>query len=212
LKYFYSNLYKSFDLYKVLTISVTYSLYIRLKYYKPKEVQLTADRSFFNQIEEIRNKIFRITKRILVSQEEAEDATQEVIVKLWQMDESKRNGFKSLEAYSVTMAKNYCLDRLKSKQAQNLSLDERYSGSVSDSLTKKIEQRDDLNWVGKLIDELPEKERMIIQLREIEQYDFDEIASILNLPEGTIRVYLSRIRKKLRKQFLDIQNHGIKSN
>ena len=141
-------------------------------------MQLTADRSFFNQIEEIRNKIFRITKRILVSQEEAEDATQEVIVKLWQMDESKRNGFKSLEAYSVTMAKNYCLDRLKSKQAQNLSLDERYSGSVSDSLTKKIEQCDDLNWVGKLIDELPEKERMIIQLREIEQYDFDEIASI----------------------------------
>lgn len=175
-------------------------------------MQLTADRSFFNQIEEIRNKIFRITKRILVSQEEAEDATQEVIVKLWQMDESKRNGFKSLEAYSVTMAKNYCLDRLKSKQAQNLSLDECYRGSVSDSLTKKIEQRDDLNWVGKLIDELPEKERMIIQLREIEQYDFDEIASILNLPEGTIRVYLSRIRKKLRKQFLDIQNHGIKSN
>jgi RNA polymerase sigma factor (sigma-70 family) len=175
-------------------------------------VQLTADRSFFNQIEEIRNKIFRITKRILVSQEEAEDATQEVIVKLWQMDESKRNGFKSLEAYSVTMAKNYCLDRLKSKQAQNLSLDERYSGSVSDSLAKKIEQRDDLNWVGKLIDELPEKERMIIQLREIEQYDFDEIASILNLPEGTVRVYLSRIRKKLRKHFLDIQNHGIKSN
>ena len=175
-------------------------------------MQLTADRSFFNQIEEIRNKIFRITKRILVSQEEAEDATQEVIVKLWQMDESKRNGFKSLEAYSVTMAKNYCLDRLKSKQAQNLSLDERYRGSVSDSLTKKIEQRDDLNWVGKLIDELPEKERMIIQLREIEQYDFDEIASILNLPEGTVRVYLSRIRKKLRKHFLDIQNHGIKSN
>ena len=175
-------------------------------------MQLTADRSFFNQIEEIRNKIFRITKRILVSQEEAEDATQEVIVKLWQIDESKRNGFKSLEAYSVTMAKNYCLDRLKSKQAQNLSLDERYRGSVSDSLTKKIEQRNDLNWVGKLIDELPEKERMIIQLREIEQYDFDEIASILNLPEGTIRVYLSRIRKKLKKQFLDIQNHGIKSN
>jgi RNA polymerase sigma factor (sigma-70 family) len=175
-------------------------------------VQLTADISFFNQVEEIRNKIFRITKRILVSQEEAEDATQEVIVKLWQKDESKRNGFKSLEAYSVIMAKNYCLDRLKSKQAQNLSLDERYSVFFSDSLSKKIEHRDDLNWVGKLIYELPQKERMIIQLREIEQYDFDEIASILNLPEGTIRVYLSRIRKKLRKQFLDIQNHGIKSN
>jgi len=53
-------------------------------------------------------KFFELRKGILVSQEEAEDATQEVIVKLWQMDASKRNGFKSIEAYSVTMAKNYC--------------------------------------------------------------------------------------------------------
>ena len=97
------------------------------------------------------------------------------------------------------MAKNHCLDGLKSKQAQNLSLEERYSGSFSDSFTKKIEHRDDLNWVGKLIDDLPQKERMIIQFGEIEQYDFDEIAYISNLPEGTIRVYLLRIIKKIKK-------------
>ncbi|MDB3862617.1 sigma-70 family RNA polymerase sigma factor [Flavobacteriaceae bacterium] len=169
---------------------------------------MSAERTFLNQIDEIRNKIFRITKRILVSQEEAEDATQEVIVKLWEMDAAKRDGFKSIEAYSVTMAKNYCLDRLKSKQAQNLSLDERLVNAPSDSLQKKIEQTDELNLVGGLIDKLPERERMIIQLREIEQYDFNEIASILNLPEGTIRVYLSRTRKKLRKQFTEMQNHG----
>jgi RNA polymerase sigma-70 factor (ECF subfamily) len=174
-------------------------------------VQLTADRTFLNDIDQIRDKVFRITKRILISQEEAEDATQEVIVKLWQMDAAKRNGFSSIEAYSVTMAKNYCLDRLKSKQAQNLSLNENIGNSkMSDSLQTKIEKTDELNWVGTLIDQLPERERMIIQLREIEQYDFDEIASILNLPEGTVRVYLSRIRKKIRKQFLEIQNHGIK--
>lgn len=174
-------------------------------------MQLTADRTFLNDIDQIRDKVFRITKRILISQEEAEDATQEVIVKLWQMDATKRNGFRSIEAYSVTMAKNYCLDRLKSKQTQNLSLNEKIGNSkMSDSLQTKIEQTDELNWVGTLIDQLPERERMIIQLREIEQYDFDEIASILNLPEGTVRVYLSRIRKKIRKQFLEIQNHGIK--
>ena len=174
-------------------------------------MQLTADRTFLNDIDQIRDKVFRITKRILISQEEAEDATQEVIVKLWQMDAAKRNGFRSIEAYSVTMAKNYCLDRLKSKQAQNLSLNEKIGNSkMSDSLQTKIEQTDELNWVCNLIDQLPERERMIIQLREIEQYDFDEIASILNLPEGTVRVYLSRIRKKIRKQFLEIQNHGIK--
>jgi RNA polymerase sigma-70 factor (ECF subfamily) len=170
-------------------------------------VQLAVQKHFLKHIDEIRDKIFRITKRILVSKEEAEDATQEVILKLWQMDPEKRDSFKSLEAYSVTMAKNYCLDRLKSRQAQTLSLDESFGGVNSDSVQKKIEQVDELNLVQELIDRLPEKERLIIQLREIEQYDFNEIASILNLPEGTIRVYLSRIRKKLRKQFIELQNH-----
>jgi RNA polymerase sigma-70 factor (ECF subfamily) len=171
-------------------------------------VQLSIDQSFIDQIHTIRDKIFRITKRILVSETEAEDATQEVIIKLWQMDDAKRKSFKSVEAYSITMAKNYCLDRLKSKQAQLLSLDEKITVPKTLSLQKKIEIADDLDQVSKLIDRLPEKERMIIQLREIEQYGFDEIAEILELPEGTIRVYLSRIRKKLRKQFVEIQNYG----
>ena len=171
-------------------------------------MQLSIDQSFIDQIHTIRDKIFRITKRILVSETEAEDATQEVIIKLWQMDDAKRKSFKSVEAYSITMAKNYCLDRLKSKQAQLLSLDEKITVPKTLSLQKKIEIADDLDQVSKLIDRLPEKERMIIQLREIEQYGFDEIAEILELPEGTIRVYLSRIRKKLRKQFVEIQNYG----
>lgn len=96
--------------------------------YKNKNVQLITDKKFLDQILEMRDKIFRITKRILVSHQEAEDAKQE---------------------------------------------------------------------------------GMIIQLREIEQYDFNQIATILELPEGTVWVYLSRARKKLRKQFLEIQNHGI---
>ena len=86
---------------------------------------MIADKKFKDQIQEMRDKIFRITKRILVSYQEAEDAKQEVILKLWNIDPEKRNSFKSVEAYSITMAKNYCLDRLKSKQANSISLDER---------------------------------------------------------------------------------------
>ena len=171
-------------------------------------MQLTVDNSFINQIQDLRDKIYRIAKRLLISTEEAEDATQDVIVKLWQMGESKRSDFKSMEAYSVTMTKNYCLDRLKSKQAQNVALEDSNFENATDFLQNKIELMDELKWVEQLIDQLPEKERILIQLREIEQYEFEEIASILNLPEGTVRVYLSRIRKKLRKQFLEIQNYG----
>ena len=76
-------------------------------------------------------------------------------------------------------------------------------------MQKEIEVKDELRWVSNLIDQLPERERMIIQLREIEHYDFNQIATILEIPEGTVRVYLSRIRKKLKTQFLEIQNHGL---
>jgi RNA polymerase sigma factor (sigma-70 family) len=165
-------------------------------------VQLIADQQFLDQIQAMRDKIFRITKRMLVSQEEAEDATQDVIVKLWSLGSEKRDRYKSMEAYTVTMAKNYCL-------AQVLSFDDSIRVPKTLSLQKEIELTDELNWVTQLIDQLPEKEKMIIQLREIEHYDFDQIATILEIPEGTVRVYLSRIRKKLRKQFLEIQNHGL---
>jgi RNA polymerase sigma-70 factor (ECF subfamily) len=107
------------------------------------------------------------------------------------------------------MAKNYCLNRLKSKQANSISLDERIPFPDSSSLEKQMDTKDELSLAINLIDQLCYKERMIIQLREIEQYDFNQIATILELPEGTVRVYLSRARKKLRKQFLEIQNHGI---
>ena len=172
-------------------------------------MQLIADQQFLDQIHEIRDKIFRITKRILVSQEEAEDETQEVIVKLWSLGTEKRKSFKNMEAYSVTIAKNHCLDRLKSKQAQVLSFDDSIAVQKTVSMQKEIEVKDELRWVSNLIDQLPERERMIIQLREIEHYDFNQIATILEIPEGTVRVYLSRIRKKLKTQFLEIQNHGL---
>ena len=172
-------------------------------------MQLTAEKRFIDQIQSMRDRIFRVTKRILISKEEAEDATQEVIIKLWNMDQEKRSSFKNIEAYSITMAKNYCLDRLKSKQAQVLTLNEQLSTRQSNSLIKQIQASDEMSWVAKIIDALPEKERLIIQLREIEQYDFDQIASLLEIPEGTVRVYLSRTRKKIKKQFLEIQEHGI---
>jgi RNA polymerase sigma-70 factor (ECF subfamily) len=107
------------------------------------------------------------------------------------------------------MAKNYCIDRLKSKQAQNLSLNEEiYVSKEQRSLLREIEGVNEMEWVSQLINGLPERDRMIVQLREVEQYDYEEIGEILDLPPATVRVYLSRIRKKLKKEFTAIQNYG----
>ncbi len=155
-------------------------------------------------------KLFRIAKRLLVSVDEAKDAVQEINIKWWQMPPEKKHALQNVESYAVTMIKNYCLDRLKSREAQNLPVDESMLTIADEQgLAHRIEQRDGLDWVSKLINILPERERLIIQLREIENYEFSAIAQIVDLPETTVRVYLSRARKKLRSQYLKIDPHGI---
>lgn len=169
---------------------------------------LAIENNFVDQIEALRDKIFRVTKRLLISSDEAADATQEVIIKLWQLDQNDRK-IENVEAYSMTIAKNYCLDRLKSKQANQLSLVENQVTKRQTGLERTLDYKNQWEWVNKFINDLPEKERMVIQLRDIEQYEFDKIAAILDVPQGTVRVYLTRARKKIRTQFLKIQQHGL---
>ena len=109
----------------------------------------------------------------------------------------------------MTMTKNYCYDRLKSKQASNLTLVHSNYKEIETSLEKEIEYRDSVNQVHQLIQNLPEQQRMIIQLRDIEQYDFDEIAKIVEMQPTAIRVALSRARKTIREQLTKTHNYGV---
>lgn len=76
---------------------------------------------FMQLVNPFKDKLFRVAKRLLVSTEDAEDATQEVLVKLWNRNEIL-DVYKSVEALAMTMTKNYCLDQLKSKRAGNMKI------------------------------------------------------------------------------------------
>lgn len=156
-----------------------------------------------------KDKIFRVAKRLLVSIEEAEDATQDVLLKLWK-NRQKFKDYNSPEAFAMTMTKNWCFDRLKSKQAQNLKIVHNNYEDHSRSLQKSIEVNDSLQWVKTHMDALPEKQKLILQLRDIEQYEFKEIAKILDMTETNIRVSLSRARKSVREKLTKTHNYGIK--
>ena len=156
-----------------------------------------------------KDKVFRLAKRLLTSTEEAEDATQEVLVKLWSKNGSL-DGFNSVEAFAMTMTKNYCLDQLKSKRAGNLKIVHTNFTDREPSLDKKVEDIDSLNWVERIINQLPEQQRLLIQMRDIEQYEFSEIAKITEMNETAIRVALSRARKTIREIMTKTHNYGIK--
>ena len=110
-----------------------------------------------------KDKIFRLAKRVLVSTEEAEDATQEVLVKLWSKNKDL-SGYKNVEAFAMTMTKNYCLDQLKSKRAGNVKINSIDYIDSESNLDKKLDDCDSLDWVEKNINQLPKQQRIIIQL------------------------------------------------
>lgn len=163
---------------------------------------------FVLMVAPFKDKVFRLAKRLLVSTEEAEDATQEVLVKLWNKSENL-SGYTSVEALAMTMTKNYCLDQLKSKRTGNLKIVSANYQDKEPGLEKKIEDLDSLNWVEKIMNQLPVQQRLIIQMRDIEQYEFEEIAKMLDMKEPAIRVALSRARKTVRDYITEKHKYGI---
>ena len=164
---------------------------------------------FLNIVMPFKDKVFRLAKRLLVSTEEAEDATQEVLLKLWNSKE-KMDELKNVEAFSMTMTKNFCFDKLKSKQAQNLKIVHNNYEDANTSLQKQVEANDNVNWVARIIEGLPEQQKLVIQLRDIEEYEFDEIAKMLDMNNTAVRVALSRARKTIREKLTNTHNYGIK--
>ncbi len=168
-----------------------------------------TQKEFLNIVTPFKDKVFRLAKRLLVSTEEAEDATQEVLIKLWN-NKKKIGEYKNIEAFSMTMTKNFCFDKLKSKQSQNLKIVHSNYQDHNVALQKQVELNDSIDWVDRIMKDLPEQQKLVIQLRDIEQYDFKEISKMLDMNETAIRVTLSRARKTIREKLTKTHNYGVR--
>ena len=163
--------------------------------------------AYIETVHQIEQKLFRIAKRLLISHEEAQDATQEVLVKVWQKS-SELSHVKSIEAYAMTMVKNYCYDRLKSKQASNMSIEYSIHDKSQDQ-SAAFEAKDRLSFVEKIVNNLPDKQKLILQLRDVEGATFEEIAEVVQMEPTAIRVNLSRARKRIKESLEQIDAYGI---
>lgn len=164
---------------------------------------------FLEFVNPIKDKIYRLSLRLLVSKDAAEDATQEVMIRLWNMKD-KLKDYRSPQALAMTITKNYCFDQLKAKKNNNLRIiHSNYEDGKKTSLQKEIEAKDELLKVKEIIKNLTEQEQMLIQLRDIEQLEYEEMVEITEMNPTAIRVALSRARKKIRKEILKKHNYGI---
>jgi len=167
--------------------------------------------TFKIEILPMKHKLYRLAIRLLQNVPEAEDVVQEIFLRLWARKD-KLNEYRSVEAFAMTMTKNLCLDKLKSKRSKTDEFNEEHDLRIEITPYSEMEKGDAYKKVKKLIDQLPEQQKLIIQLRDIEGYDYEEIAEIMNLSENTIRVNISRARKKVRDTMIKTYNYEFTKN
>ncbi len=156
---------------------------------------------FKAEILPIRQKLFHIARKILVEEEEAEDATQEVLLKLWRMRDSLKQ-YDNLPAFASTVTKNHCFDRLKIKNRTEL-INETYNTHAStDNPHLSLERKNTEEVLHKIIENLPSLQQLIITMKDIEEYEVEEIAEITGTKAEAVRVNLSRARKKVREEYI----------
>ncbi len=157
---------------------------------------------FHTQILSLSDKLFRMAKSILRSEDAARDAVQDLNMKLWE----KRVALDKVEnihAFTMRSMRNLCLDTIKqTKDIDELPPDAEY---VELNPHQQVEQKDMADRVRKMIDNLPELQRTIIRMRDVEGMEMGEIAFVTSLSENAVSVNLSRARQKIREQILEEQ-------
>jgi RNA polymerase sigma-70 factor (ECF subfamily) len=153
---------------------------------------------FKNKVYPLRNKLFRFAKRMLDHTEEAEDIVQEVFIKLWNRRD-KLDEYRSVEALAMITTKNLCLDRIKARRYPVEKMDNHRLFLENIPGESRADHSDLLQGVRQAMLTLPEQQQVIVHLRDIEGYEYEEIAEITGMNENAIRVALSRARKRIRE-------------
>lgn len=164
---------------------------------------------FRKDILPLKDKLFRLALRITLDRAEAEDIVQETMIRVW----NKRDEWdelESVEAYCLTVARNLAIDRSEKKDSQTVELTiEAEQTPDASSPYDRLVNKERLKLVHRLVGELPEKQRLIMQLRDVEGKSYKEIAAALRLTEEQVKVNLFRARQKVKQKFIDIDNYGL---
>lgn len=157
--------------------------------------------SFKNDILPLKDRLFRLALRITLSREEAEDIVQETLIRIW----NKRDEWheiENMESFLMTICRNISLDLLEKKESRNVSLDEEIHDMADNSLSPDdlLMRQQQYQRIEKAIEELPEKQRTVVQLRDIEGKNYQEIADIMGLTLSDVKVNLFRGRQTLKQK------------
>ena len=165
--------------------------------------------SFRNDILPLKDKLFRLALRITFNRAEAEDVVQETLIRVWnKRDEWPQFG--SIEAYCLTVASNLAIDRSERNDGGAVELTpDMEDASDASSPYERLVSKERMALIHRLMNELPEKQRLIMQLRDVEGKSYKEIADILQITEEQVKVTLFRARQKIKQRYTEIEDYGL---
>ncbi len=143
------------------------------------------------------DRLYRLALRITMNKAEAEDVVQDTLLKVWECHEDW-NQINNLEAFAIATCRNRALDVVKRAGRDTENLDEMAHFS-SQTPHEQLEAREEISLVRRLMDSLPEVQRTIMLLRDIEGKTYQEIAQTLDISETQVKVYLHRARTKIKE-------------
>jgi RNA polymerase sigma-70 factor (ECF subfamily) len=166
--------------------------------------------AFQNRVLPVKNKLFRFALKFLGNEEEAKDVVQEVFIRVWNGRE-QMNEVQNWEAWCMRITKNLSLDRIRSiSRKQTQPIEESYNVRVESlSPHESAEVQENMNRINQFIAALPEKQRQIIHLRDVEGYSYNEICEIMELDMNQVKVNLFRARNAVREKLMKVNAYGL---
>lgn len=150
---------------------------------------------FKNTVFCLKDEMYRFAKRFVMSSDEAEDIVQDLMMKFWQKKEELAT-FGNLKSYALKSVKNECLNRLKHHDVKMGFADfQMHRSELYQVETNNLKEQ-----IVGFINQLPEKQKAVIHLKDVEEYEVSEISEMLEMEENAVRVNLIRARQKVKDQ------------
>jgi RNA polymerase sigma factor (sigma-70 family) len=166
--------------------------------------------AFENRVLPAKNKLFRFALKFLGNEEEAKDVVQEVFIRVWNGREQMAE-VQNWEAWCMRITRNLSLDRIRSIARKQTQPIEESFDVHNEALTphESTEVHESMQKINQFMASLPEKQRQVMHLRDVEGYSYNEICDILELDMSQVKVNLFRARNAVREKLTKINAYGL---
>lgn len=154
-------------------------------------------------------RMWRMAVTLLHDPEDANDAVQDAVVRLWQRRDSLENAV-NIQAYCITSVKRVAIDMLRARQSQPTSPLDQYGMEHEPQPgydeSQRLDDSESLGVVKMLLSRLPHDQQTVMRLSAFNGCPNDEIRQITGFSADNVRTLLSRARRRLKELFKAYQS------